>query len=153
MYKTFVNLSFIAFLLSLAGCNAFPSYYPPQQNPNAPSVYPPGSNNPNAGLPPVIVNSPPAPVYTAPLPKYGPGSGNNMLTPSSGYLDIRTNSANGKLTLRVNPDQNAQGLIEIPNGTSGIYYSNRFQVGDYVWYNATYGSSTGWLRGDYLNAY
>lgn len=96
-----------------------------------------------------VVNNP-APVVVAPVVKYGPGQGNHMNGPTAGYLDIRTNSANGKLTLRSNPNQNAQGLVEIPNGTTGIYYFNKVQVGDYVWYNASYGSFTGWLRGDYL---
>lgn len=99
-----------------------------------------------------VVNNP-APVIVAPVVKYGPGQSNHMNGPTEGYLDIRTNSANGKLTLRINPAQNAQGLIEIPNGTTGIYYFNKVQVGDYVWYNANYDSFTGWLRGDYVNAY
>jgi hypothetical protein len=94
-----------------------------------------------------------APIKIAPVVKYGPGSGNHLNGSVEGYLTIRTNSANGKLTLRTNPDQGAQGFVEIPNGTSDLYYFNRVQVGDYVWYNATYGSYTGWLRGDYVDSY
>lgn len=105
-----------------------------------------------------VVQQPQAPIIkylpTAPVaPKYGPGTSNHLNTPSSGYLDIRTNSANGKLSLRVSPDQNAVAITEIPNGTTGLSYSNRVQMGDYVWYNTQYGSSYGWLRGDYVNAY
>lgn len=157
MYKTYLNLSFITLMLSLAGCNAYPRYYPSQQNPNAPSIYPNGTSNPNAGVPPVIVNTPPAPsappVYVAPQPTFGPGNGNHMQGFFAGTLTIHTNNANGKLTLRTNPDQSAQGLIEIPNGVSGISYFDKTQNGNYVWYNATYGSYTGWLRGDYVDAY
>lgn len=102
-----------------------------------------------------VVNNPaPAPVIVAPAtPKFGPGNGNHMNGSVEGYLNIHTNSANGKLTLRVNPDQNAQGLVEIPNGTSGLYYYNKVQVGEYVWYYTTYGSYSGYLRGDYVDAF
>jgi hypothetical protein len=111
---------------------------------------------PTTQQPTVIYTPAPTPPAPAPAPspvKFGPGSGNNMMTATSGLLSIHTNSANGKLTLRSNPAQNAAGLIEIPNGTSGISYFSRIQVGEYVWYEATYGSYTGYLRGDYVDPY
>lgn len=100
-----------------------------------------------------VVNNPAPVIVTPAAPKFGPGSGNHMNGSLEGYLNIHTNSANGKLTLRVNPDQNAQGLAEIPNGTSGLYYSNKVQVGEYVWYYTSYGAYSGYLRGDYVDSY
>lgn len=104
-----------------------------------------------APAPTVIYTPAPTPVPTT--PKFGPGSGNNMNTPSSGYLNIRTNSALGKLSLRTNPAQNASAITEIPNGVSGIYYYSRQQIGDYVWYYADYQGQQGFLRGDYVDAF
>lgn len=121
---------------------------PKQENvnvtPNTPStpstptiIYTPSPNTNNVSNAPVT-------------PSYGPGNANNIMTPSNGYLSIQTNSANGKLCLRANASQGSTCLVEIPNGTSGLSYYNRVQVGDYVWYEVTYGSYTGYLRGDYI---
>lgn len=106
---------------------------------------------------PPIVESPiqnPTVIYTpAPTPStsiYGTGNGNNVMTPSNGYLTIQTKSANGKLCLRANASQSSNCLTEIPNGTSGIYYTNRFQSGDFVWYEVSYNNMFGYLRGDYV---
>lgn len=101
---------------------------------------------------PTVIYAPPVAPAVA-TPKFGPGSGNNMNTPTSGYLNIRTNSALGKLSLRTNPAQTAGAIVEIPNGVSGITYYSRQQIGDYVWYYADYQGQQGFLRGDYLDAY
>jgi hypothetical protein len=114
----------------------------------------PSNPTPSQATPPVVYRpTAPAPAPApalAPVIKYGPGTGNNIQTPVEGYLTIRTNSANGRLTLRSNPSQDGASIVEIPNGTSGIYYNSRVQTGDHVWYYAFYNGSEGWLRGDYL---
>lgn len=98
-----------------------------------------------------VVNNP-APVIVAPTqPKFGPGNGNHMNGSFEGQLTIHTNSANGKLTLRNNPDQNSPGYIEIPNGTSEINFYNKVKVGDYVWYEVGVAQYQGYLRGDYVD--
>lgn len=109
------------------------------QSPAPTIIYTPNPNTNNVS---------PAPVN--PKPKYGPGNANHVNSYPDGYLTIQTSSANGKLCLRSNASQSSNCLVEIPNGTSGIYYSNRVQVGDYVWYQTTFGSFTGYLRGDYV---
>lgn len=101
---------------------------------------------------PTVIHTP-ATTPTVTTPKFGPGSANNINTPTSGYLNIRTNSALGKLSLRANPAQTAATIVEIPNGVSGIIYYSRQQIGDYVWYYAEYQGQQGFLRGDYLDAF
>lgn len=86
-------------------------------------------------------------------PKFGPGNGNNLQGYNEGWLRIHTSSADGRLTLRVSPDQNASTVTEIPNGTDDIYYFNRVKVGEYVWYQVDYNGFVGYLRGDYIYRY
>ena len=86
-------------------------------------------------------------------PKFGPGNGNNLQGYNEGWLRIHTRSADGRLTLRLSPDQNAGAVTEIPNGTDEIYYFNRVKVGEYVWYQVEYFGLVGWLRGDYVHRY
>jgi hypothetical protein len=124
---------------------------PPNYN-NTPTT----ENVPNQGPPTIIYGptqpnpSPAVKLSPAPIIKYGPGTANNMQGPSEGYVTVRTNSANGKLSLRPSPDQNTAAIVEIPNGTSGIYFNQKVQNGDHVWYYSYYGNYKGWLRGDYL---
>lgn len=119
------------------------------RNPQAPVVQP----STPVQQPPTVIYTPAPVVKTPPAPAFGTGNGNNMMTPVEGYLTIQTKSADGKLTLRSNPSQNGASIIEIPNGTSGIYYNSRVQTGDHVWYYAFYNGSEGWLRGDYIDIY
>lgn len=112
----------------------------------------PTPNLPTPVQSPTVIYAP-APTPTVTTPKFGPGSGNNMNTPTSGYLNIRTNSALGKLSLRTNPAQTATTIAEIPNRVNGITYYSRQQIGDYVWYYADYQGQQGFLRGDYLDAF
>ena len=95
------------------------------------------------------VNKAPAPVVN----KFGPGNGNNLRGYSEGYLRIHTRSANGKLTLRDEPAQNGNKLLEIPNGTDEIYYFETTKIGEYVWYKVDYYGNVGYLRGDYVHRY
>ena len=85
--------------------------------------------------------------------KFGPGNANNLQGYSDGYVRIHTRSANGKLTLRSGPEQNASKIVEISNGTDDIYYFNRVKIGEYVWYQVNYTNYSGYLRGDYLHRY
>lgn len=116
------------------------------KNPEPPIIQPAQPSYPIVPQNPVVPVQPPAPI----TPVYGTGNGNNVLTPANGYLTIQTKSANGKLCLRANASKSSACLIEIPNGTSGIYYSNRFQSGDFVWYEVSYNGFFGYLRGDYI---
>lgn len=85
--------------------------------------------------------------------KFGPGNGNNLQGLSEGSLKIHTRSANGKLTLRDSPNQSGNKILEIANGTEGIYYYNRVKDGEYVWYEVEYLGNTGYLRGDYVDRF